>query len=205
MRRAMLLLTLTACGNTPKEAPSDAPAPAVQPLPSDAGLRSVTEFAAIEDDAARSVALFEEAGKVFAHPRCVNCHPSGERPLQGDGLPHQPMSVRGGDGAGEVGMQCQTCHGEANFRNVPGSPSWHLAPAEMAWQGRSLSEICTQLKDPARNGGMTMDEVIEHVTHDPLVGYGWRPPPHLEPVPGNQALFGQLVAAWIGSGAHCPS
>ena len=203
MRRSMFLLALTACGNAPKEPSTGAPA-IVATLPGDAGLRSVTAFASIDDDAARSVALFEEAGKVFAHPRCVNCHPSGERPLQGDGMPHQPMSVRGDDGAGVVGMQCKTCHGEANFRNVPGSPEWHLAPIEMAWQGRSLGQICTQIKDPARNGGMSMDEMIEHVAHDPLVGYGWRPPAHLQAVPGNQALFGQLVAAWVETGAHCP-
>ena len=32
----------------------------------------------------RSVALFAELGKVLTHPRCVNCHPAGDRPRQGD-------------------------------------------------------------------------------------------------------------------------
>ena len=48
-------------------------------------------FDTITDQAARSVALFEEAGKVIQHPRCVNCHPAGDRPLQGDDShPHVP-------------------------------------------------------------------------------------------------------------------
>ena len=28
--------------------------------------------------------LFTELGKVLTHPRCVNCHPAGDRPRQGD-------------------------------------------------------------------------------------------------------------------------
>src|SRR5260370_26042255 len=36
-----------------------------------------------QDDAA-SRAAFLEAYKVFMHPRCMNCHPSADVPLQGD-------------------------------------------------------------------------------------------------------------------------
>jgi len=32
------------------------------------------------EKAARSIALFREAGKVLQHPRCRNCHPAGDRP-----------------------------------------------------------------------------------------------------------------------------
>jgi hypothetical protein len=31
---------------------------------------------------------------------------------------------------------------------VPGHPEWHLAPREMAWQNKTLGEICEQIKDP---------------------------------------------------------
>ena len=41
-----------------------------------------------------------------------------------------------------------------------------LAPIEMAWQGKSLGEICTQIKDPARNGGRTMAELVHHMAED---------------------------------------
>ncbi len=43
-------------------------------------LATPESFAAINDTAARSAALFTEAGKVLTHPRCVNCHPAGDRP-----------------------------------------------------------------------------------------------------------------------------
>src|SRR5262249_20830611 len=37
-------------------------------------LATPESFAAIADTAARSAALFTEAGKVLTHPRCMNCH-----------------------------------------------------------------------------------------------------------------------------------
>ncbi|KIG19106.1 putative Isoquinoline 1-oxidoreductase subunit protein [Enhygromyxa salina] len=176
-----------------------------QVLPGERGLRSVADFAGISEERERSLALFGELGQVITHPRCVNCHPAGERPLQGEeGFPHQPLVVRGEDNHGAAAMQCATCHGESNFRSIPGNPDWHLAPAEMAWEGKTLAEICAQIKDPARNGDMSLEQLAEHMAHDDLVAYGWKPPAQLEPAPGNQALFGQLVRAWIASGAHCP-
>lgn len=170
-------------------------------------LRSASSFDAIEDDAERSAALFIEAGKVLLHPRCVNCHPAGDRPLQGeDGAPHQPWARRGAGGLGVVGMRCVTCHQEENFDpgRVPGAPHWHLAPREMAWEGLSLGEICAQLKDPARNGGKSLAEIERHMAEDPLVGWGWTPGAGREPAPGTQASFAELISAWVASGAACP-
>jgi hypothetical protein len=40
-------------------------------------------FASIGDQAARSRALFAEAAKAITSPRCMNCHPAGDRPTQG--------------------------------------------------------------------------------------------------------------------------
>jgi hypothetical protein len=57
--------------------------------------------------AARSGALFTEAGKVLNSPCCMNCHPAGDRPLQGEaGRLHQPPVERGADGFGMVTMRC---------------------------------------------------------------------------------------------------
>ena len=135
--------------------------------------------AAAQDDAGRSVALFREAGKVLQHPRCLNCHPATDRPTQTDAMrPHQPRIVRGGeDGHGPAGLRCSACHPVANFdpARVPGHPDWHLAPRSMAWQGLSLGQICTQLKDPARNGGRDLPALLRHVSEDSLVGWGWSP------------------------------
>ncbi len=171
-------------------------------------LASPDSFAGIADETARSVALFNEAGKVISHPRCVNCHPAGDRPLQGeDSHIHVPGVQRGDGGIGVAGLRCTTCHQEANYEpaGVPGHPLWHLAPIEMAWQGRSLGEICAQIKDPERNGGKSMAELVQHMAEDSLVGWGWHPGSDRVPAPGTQEQFGRLIAAWADSGAHCPS
>ncbi|HEV7310369.1 Isoquinoline 1-oxidoreductase subunit [Ensifer sp.] len=178
-------------------------------------LRTVESFQSISDERARSVALFEEAGKVIQHPRCVNCHPATERPLQGMSMhPHQPPVVRGDGGMGVAGMQCNTCHSDKNtpvigqadtLKSIPGNPAWHLAPIEMAWEGKTLGQICEQLKDPKRNGEKTMAQMVEHMAHDDLVGWGWQPGDGREPVPGTQEAFGKIIKAWVETGAACPS
>src|SRR2546423_507667 len=101
-------------------------------------------FASIADPAARSAALFGEWGKVLTPPRCVTCHPASDHPHQGEGgRLHQPPVERGADGFGLPAMRCPICHQRANFEpgRVPGHPQWHLAPREMAWEGKSLGEI----------------------------------------------------------------
>ena len=169
--------------------------------------RPASDFASIADPAERSRALFAEAGKVIQHPRCVNCHPAGDRPLQDDeGRLHIPAVQRGEANLGVPGMYCGTCHQQANYDavGVPGHPKWALAPIEMAWQGASLRGICEQIKDPARNGGKTMAELVEHMAHDDLVGWGWAPGAGRGPAPGTQAAFGELISAWAETGAACP-
>jgi hypothetical protein len=171
-------------------------------------LAAPESFAAIGDASARSAAMFTELGKVLTHPRCVNCHPAGDRPRQTDtGRPHQPPVWRGADGHGLPAMRCPICHGNANFEpgRMPGHPEWHLAPREMAWEGKTLAEICAQIKDPARNGGRTLDMLHEHLAHDDLVAWGWSPGEGREPAPGTQAHLGELTKAWIDSGAACPN
>ena len=170
-------------------------------------LKSPADFAGIADTAERSRALFAEAGKVLQSPRCQNCHPVGERPTQGDDMhPHLPLVVRGQDDQGAIAMRCATCHQVANFQpaGVPGAPKWHMAPVEMAWQGKSLGAICEQIKDPARNGKRTLAQLHDHMAHDALVGWGWHPGGTRTPAPGTQKEFGELVAAWIQTGAACP-
>lgn len=168
-------------------------------------------FAHIEDDGARAVAIFAEIGKVLTHPRCLNCHPSGDRPLQyEDSRPHEPKVARGPDGHGLPGMMCSTCHGPVNAPitdewSMPGQAKWHLAPAEMAWEGKSIAQICEQVKDPARNGGMSLEEIVHHMGEDDLVGWGWNPGTGREPAPGTQAELGALARAWVDAGADCPS
>jgi hypothetical protein len=174
----------------------------------DEELMSPDKFAGIADSATRSAALFTELGKVLTHPRCVNCHPAGERPRQGEqGRLHQPPVERGADGHGLPAMRCSSCHQQANFdtARMPGHPEWHLAPREMAWEGRTLGEICAQIKDRERNGGRSLEEIVHHIAADTLVGWAWRPGFGRLPAPGTQQQAGALVEAWVQTGAVCPN
>ena len=180
---------------------------AVSDSPSDQ-LASVESFSSIADPAARSAAIFTELGKVLTHPRCLNCHPAGDRPRQGDtSRLHQPPVVRGADGFGLPAMRCPICHLQANFdpAGVPGNPIWHLAPREMAWEGKTLGEICAQIKDPARNGNRALAALIEHIGEDHLVGWAWAPGYGRQSAPGTQKQAGALVEAWVKTGAECPN
>jgi hypothetical protein len=171
-------------------------------------LASIESFSSIADTAARSAAIFTELGKVLTHPRCLNCHPAGDRPRQGDmARLHQPPVERGADGFGLPAMRCPICHLQANFEpaGVPGNPIWHLAPREMAWEGKTLGEICAQLKDPARNGNRSVDALVEHIGEDHLVGWAWAPGYGRQPAPGTQKQAGALVDAWVKTGAECPN
>jgi hypothetical protein len=179
---------------------------AVSDAPSDT-LATPESFAAIGDTAARSAALFTELGKVLTHPRCVNCHPAGDRPRQTDvSRLHQPPVERGADGYGLPAMRCPICHQQSNFEpgRVPGNPIWHLAPREMAWEGKTLAEICAQIKDPARNGNRSLEALVEHIGTDHLVGWAWAPGFGRQPAPGTQKQAGALVEAWVKTGAACP-
>ncbi len=171
-------------------------------------LASPESFSSIADTDARSAAMFTELGKVLTHPRCVNCHPAGNRPRQGDQSQlHQPPVERGADGHGTEPMRCSICHQKANFEpgRVPGHPEWHIAPREMAWEGKTLPEICTQIKDSARNGGRKPEDLIHHIGEDTLVGWAWAPGYGRTPAPGTQKAAGALVEAWLKSGAICPA
>ncbi|WP_291821298.1 Isoquinoline 1-oxidoreductase subunit [Marinobacter sp.] len=173
-------------------------------------LKSPEAFKSISDKSKRSVALFNEMGKVITHPRCMNCHPKGDSPLQGMNMQkHEPPVVRGAGGMGAPAMRCSTCHSDENVTfmdsegSVPGHAVWRLAPPEQAWVGKSLGEICRQLKDQKRSH-MTLAELQKHNATDGLVGWGWNPGEGRTPVPGSQKMFGELTQAWIDTGAECP-
>jgi hypothetical protein len=171
-------------------------------------LAAPDSFASISDTDARSAAIFTELGKVLTHPRCTNCHPAGDRPRQGDvSRLHQPPVTRGADGHGLPAMRCSICHGKANFEpgRMPGHPEWHLAPLEMAWEGKTVAEICQQIRDPARNGGRKVEDLIHHIGEDTLVGWAWAPGGDRSPAPGTQKQAAALVEAWVKTGAACPT
>ncbi|EZP81839.1 hypothetical protein BV97_02497 [Novosphingobium resinovorum] len=191
----------------PQPLPQAQSLPASHPRIEIAHLRPVAAFASIADPQARSLALFEEAGRVIQHPRCMNCHPRTDRPTQTDAMrPHTPWVARGPDGGGEPTLRCSTCHHDENFEpsGVPGNPKWKLAPIGMAWQGKTLGEICRQILDPAR-AHMGREELLHHLAEDELVGWAWHPGGERTPAPGTQAEFAALIKAWLDTGAKCPA
>ncbi len=199
--------TLTALALTAASLAEDTPAPVT--------LKPASAFDSIADKAERSRALFAEAGNVIMNPRCVNCHPADNHPRQGMNMHlHQPPVSRGEGDIGMPGMMCGTCHGAANvdvigqaetIKSIPGHPQWHLAPIEMAWLGKSLKDVCEQIKDPERNGGRSLADIVDHMANDSLVGWAWSPGAGREPAPGTQKEFGDLIRYWVDTGAECPT
>jgi len=174
-------------------------------------LKNAADFSSIPNSADRSRAIFTEIGKVLTNPRCMNCHPAGDHPLQGDDRhAHMPPVWRAETGHFEVACsgchtgQNVTLHEAASYRSIPGHPRWGFAPLSMAWEGKSLGDICRQLKDVQRNGGRDLAALQEHIAKDDLVGWAWHPGEGRKPAPGSQQAAGELVQAWIESGAECP-
>lgn len=153
-------------------------------------------------------ALFEPVASVVMHPRCINCH-QDDSPRQTDQkIRHQPLVVRGADGHGAPTQPCQTCHQATNSGPdgfVPGVATWHLAPLSMLWEGRSKGQICEQMKDPSRNGGLrTGEELIEHMKTDPLVLWAWSPGGGRTTPPLSHRVFVASLEAWVRAGMPCP-
>jgi hypothetical protein len=166
--------------------------------------------ASTNPDSAASQAAFLSAYRVLMHPRCMNCHPSGDVPLQGENSQlHVPLVVRGPDGRGTYALKCANCHQAANVagRNMPpGNPNWHLPhpDAPLIFQGRSPAELARQLQDPKQNGGKTLDQVLHHVMEDALVLGAWNPGEGRESPPVSHAEFVRHMREWIEKGAAIP-
>ena len=63
--------------------------------------------ARINKDSTESVEAFMQVYKVLMSPRCMNCHPAGDRPLQGEDSHVHIMNVqRGKDGKGLYALKC---------------------------------------------------------------------------------------------------
>jgi len=161
-------------------------------------------------DAAASRAAFLNIYRVLTSPRCQNCHPAGDAPLQGDDSHEHLQNVkRGKDGHGVYGMRCDTCHQTANLPGAhmpPGNPKWALPSPEhkMVFAGRSAGELCRQLKDPKQTGGRSLEGLLNHITNDDLVGWGWSPGEGRTLPPLSRLETVAQMKIWIEGGAACP-
>ncbi len=160
-------------------------------------------------DDATAAAAFEAIVPVLRHPRCMNCHSSGDFPRQGDDSHRHTMQVRRGpDGEGVNGVRCSTCHQDHNLAGLhmpPGAPDWHLPfPAmPMIWEGLSDHQLCELFKDARRNGGRIPQQIVEHM-NIPLVLWGWDPGDGRTPVPIPRREFLAKIQEWAEKGAACP-
>ncbi len=106
-------------------------------------------------------------------------------------------------------MKCGACHQLANLPGAnmpPGAPNWHLPPPNMrmVFVRKTPGELCSQLRDPSRNGRKTIDQIIEHVTSDKLVMWGWNPGEGRTTPPLSHAEFAAKMQEWARNGAACP-
>ena len=160
-------------------------------------------------DSVASVTAFMEVYKVLMSPRCMNCHPSGDVPLQGDNSQlHTMLPRRGKDGKGVYAMKCSNCHQPTNLEGLakpPGHPNWHLPPAnmKMVFQGRTPEQLAKQLVNPKTNGNKTMKQLIEHAD-DGLVKIGWNMGEGRSAPPMSHAEFKKAWITWIEKGAYAP-
>src|SRR5205809_6257502 len=92
-------------------------------------------FSTTQRDDAAAREAFRSAYSVLMHPRCMNCHPAGDAPLQGDDSHVHTQNVqRGADGKGLYALKCANCHQDKTPRGEhtpPGNPNWRLPSADM--------------------------------------------------------------------------
>jgi hypothetical protein len=167
-------------------------------------------FGTSPPDDAGAAAAFGSMLRVLRHPRCMNCHSKGDFPRQGDDKHRHTLNVRRGlDGDGTATVKCNTCHQPYNLAGPhmpPGAPDWHMPSPEMPmiWEGLSDTQLCESFKDPAQNGGRTVDQIVEHMG-TPLVLWGWHPGEGRTQIPVPQSEFLTRVKEWASKGAACPS
>ena len=163
----------------------------------------------INKDSVESVKAFANVYKVLMSPRCMNCHPSGNIPLQGDDSHlHAMLPQRGKDGKGIYAMKCGNCHQPTNLEGPgkpPGHPDWHLPPAnmKMVFQGRTPNQLAIQLVNPKTNGNKTLVQLIAHAD-DGLVKAGWNPAEGSTLPPLTHEEFKKAWITWIKKGAYAP-
>ena len=157
----------------------------------------------------KNLQAFRAVASVLTSPRCLNCHSSNDGPLQGDdNHPHAMNVKRGVDGKGSPALRCFACHQTENGKaphSPPGAADWQLPPPKMpmAWKGLSIGELCRTLKDPAKNGNRSLQDLIPHMDTS-LVRWAWNPGPGRTVPPLSHDEFVSRLKEWIDAGAACP-
>ena len=119
---------------------------------------------AAKPDANASRGAFLQIYRVLTSPRCQNCHPAGDSPLQGDdGHVHLQNVTRGKDGHGVYGMRyvsssnessgcahaAQQSEVESTFSRAQDGVCWTLSKRALQADQRSKAERRTISRRPA--------------------------------------------------------
>lgn len=169
----------------------------------------VAGYKNVNTDSAESAQAFLQVYKVLMSPRCMNCHPAGDQPLQGDDSRAHTMKVqRGKDGKGIYAAKCSNCHQPENtpgLHTPPGNPKWHLPPADMkmVFQGRTPHQLALQIMDYNKNGHKNKKQLLEHA-RDTLVKAGWNMGEGRTPPPLSYDAFLKVWDTWIQKGGYAP-
>ncbi len=156
--------------------------------------------------------------EVASHPRCANCHvgpserPMWSGPSYGETRPHGMNVYAGESRIGAEYLLCSTCHVTSNGERGNPIPhaaprvagAWRLAPKEADWFGKSSPAICQQLRDPARNGNRTYQQLAQHLDHDVILHWAWNPGGGREPAPHSLTAHIKDILTWGAAGMPCP-
>lgn len=160
-------------------------------------------------DSIESIKAFAKVYTVLMSPRCMNCHPAGNVPLQGDDNHlHGMLPQRGKDGKGIYAMKCANCHQPTNLEGLgkpPGNSDWRLPPSnmKMVFQGRTPNQLAKQLVNPKTNGNKTLAQLKAHAD-DGLLKAGWNPAEGSTLPPLTYEEFKKVWLTWINTGAYAP-
>ena len=125
---------------------------------------------------------------------------------------HAQNVQRGPDGKGARGLACSTCHATAEpageLRRAHAAGRAQLAPAAAGAQDGLHRPFrrgaLPRLKNQKENGGKDLAALLEHVSHDKLVLWGWDPGVGRAPVDVPHAEFVAAFKRWVAAGAPCP-
>lgn len=169
-------------------------------------------------DNADGLAAWGKVYSVLISPRCINCHTATNYPQQGDDRHrHFANVVRGAGGKGVPGLNCVSCHQDANADStgVPGGHNWHLAPLSMRWQNLSdqplsSAAVCRAVTDRTKNDGLDGRGLLKHHEEEPLVLWAWNPGTRPDGTartlpPISHAEFVAATREWVEAGTPCPS
>jgi hypothetical protein len=75
----------------------------------------------------------------------------------------------------------------------------------MVFEGRTPVQLCRQLLNKTKNGGLTREGLVHHVETDGFVLWAWQPGEGRSMPPLTHAEFVAQFRIWIEAGAACPN